>query len=185
MGSLNLLPIQERSNLGLPRPPPIKLFPFLVANQTKFATERLQTLICVVVPEHQTMLRPRRKHSVGLVYALCDQVIDEDADVRITAIQLDRWTTQRSEPCIDSRDQSLAGSLLVTCRPVDLTCQKEALDAGSFEERGKLLGIDKVIFNGIAGSNDLRFVKTRNRFDQLLLQLRGREVENPRDEPRS
>ena len=67
MRPLNLLPIQERSNLRLPRPPPIKLFPFLVANQTKFATERLQALIRVVVPEHQSMLRSRRKHAVGFV----------------------------------------------------------------------------------------------------------------------
>ena len=96
MRPLDLLPVQKGSNLRLTRPPPIKLFPFLVANQTKFATERLQALIGVVVPEQQTMLRPRRKHSVRFVDPLCDQIIDENSDIGIAPIQLDRGTTERT-----------------------------------------------------------------------------------------
>ena len=55
-----------------------------------------QTIVGIIDPQVQPKLSPRRKHAVGLVRALADQVVDQNPCIAVSSPE-DDWI-QRTEP---------------------------------------------------------------------------------------
>ena len=78
-----------------PRPvdrvlPGLEPRPAGVVDQADAPAELGQAEVGVVVPEQQPVLGPAREHPVGLVDAAGDQVVDQDADVRLRPVEDER-----------------------------------------------------------------------------------------------
>src|SRR4029078_10703464 len=58
-------------------------FPALVIDQTRGASFLRQPQVRVIDARQQSMFRPRREHPVWLETAFRDQVVNENADVRL------------------------------------------------------------------------------------------------------
>src|SRR5262249_35207615 len=179
MRRMNLFLVQNGTNVCLPGSSAIELLPILLANQTKLATERLQSLVSVVMPQHQPVFRPRREHAIWLIHPLGDQIVDKHADIRVATIQLNSRTTHCGQARINSGNKTLASSLFVTCRPVYLTGEIQTFDSGRFEKRCKFPRVHKVVFDGVARPNNVSGVKARNQAHELLLQLSGKGCREP------
>ena len=65
-------------------------FPPLVVHETEPPAGRRQAQVRVVDPQQQPMLGARREHPVRLETAARDQVVDENADVRLVAAERER-----------------------------------------------------------------------------------------------
>src|SRR5262249_39127134 len=143
--------------------------PFGIANQPELSAERLQSLISIVIPQRKPTFGSRRKHPVWLIHALGNQVVDENSDIGLSPIKRDRGPPGCAQGGIDAGYQTLTRCFFVARRPIDLTGEKQPFDASCFEEWCKFLGIDEVVFNGIARSDDLSCFESRNEADQLLL----------------
>ena len=95
-----------------------KTRPALVGHEPDRAPPRRQPQIGIVLPEDEPVLRAARHHAVGLLRPLRHEVIDEDADVAVTAPQDQRLLPGNAACGIDARDQALRRRLLVAARPV-------------------------------------------------------------------
>ena len=73
------------------------------------------------------MLGARGEHAIRLEASLGDQVVDEDADVRLVAPQLERrLASARAMRRVDPGDESLRRGLFVAGRAVDLPGEKQS-----------------------------------------------------------
>ena len=72
------------------------------------------------------MLRARREHAIRLEASFRDQVVDEDADVRLVASQLERRLAPRVPCRVDAGDDALRRRLFVAGRAVDLTREEQS-----------------------------------------------------------
>ena len=79
-----------------PCAPRFERVPSLIVDEAGVAAARRQAQIRVVDPEQQPMLRARREHAIRLEASLRDQVVDENADVRLVAPQLERRLARRA-----------------------------------------------------------------------------------------
>jgi hypothetical protein len=124
-------------HLAIALEPPLAVHeapPPLVVHEPDFAAERSQTEIGVIDSQVQAMLRARCEHPIRLETALRDQIVDEDADVRLVAPQLQRVSrSPRIFRRIGTRDETLRRGLFVALRAVDLSRQEEPRHALCFE----------------------------------------------------
>ena len=68
----------------------------------------------------QPILGAAGEHAIRLVDAPGDQVVDQDADVGLRAVEDQRRLALDRQGGVDAGDQSLGGGLLVAGRAVDL-----------------------------------------------------------------
>ena len=61
--------------------------PVGIVDQTDAPAQRRQPAVGVVVAQQQAILGPAGEHAIRLIDALGHQVVDEDADVRLAAIE--------------------------------------------------------------------------------------------------
>ncbi len=87
-----------------------------------------QPLICIIDTQQQPILCPRSKHPVGFVDPASDQIIDQNANIRLRTTENKGLSAENFQGCVDAREEALSGSLLVTCGAVDLPCQVKPLD---------------------------------------------------------
>lgn len=73
-----------------------------------------QAQVRVVDPEQEAVLRAGCEHPVGLEASLGDEVVHQDADVRLVAAEGERRSPQALEGRVGSRNQSLGRGLFVT-----------------------------------------------------------------------
>ena len=73
----------------------------------------------------------------------------------------------RPQVGVDSGDQTLGGSLLISCRPVYLTRKVKILYYPGFESRPQLLRIEIVIFDRIGRTEDFCLFQTRDKMKSL------------------
>src|SRR5262249_34682293 len=107
----------------------LESLPASIVHQADVSTARRETQVGVIDAQQQTMLRARREHAIRLEAALGNQVVDEDADVRLVSPQLETVPMLYRQRRIDAGNQSLRGGLLVAGCPIDLASQIETVDA--------------------------------------------------------
>src|SRR5205807_909989 len=113
----------------------------------------------------------RGKHAVRLVGAFGNEVVDQDRRIRFGAIQ-DEWRlTLYFQGSIDARDNSLAGGLLISAGAINLASEKDPFDLLLLKRAFKFGGIDRIVFNGVAGAKHLRVLEARNGFDDGELHV--------------
>src|SRR6187401_93040 len=74
--------LETREISRIATPPGLEMIPARIVNQAGLTSPLRQPQVRVVDPKQQTMLRARGEHSVRFEAALCDEVVDEDADIR-------------------------------------------------------------------------------------------------------
>src|SRR3546814_19981501 len=105
--------------------------------------------------------------------ALQHEVVDHNPDIAVTPVEQDRRPARYGRRGIDASDEALGGGLLVTGRAVDLPGQIEAHDPIRPNRKRRLENtrIDIIIFDGVAGLNDLYPLQSRHRTNQLDLEI--------------
>src|SRR5258708_25671877 len=101
--------------------PTREALPAVVVDQTDAPAQLRQPQVGVVVTEHQAILSAAGEHAIGLVDAARDQVVDQNADICARPIEDYRCLVFDLERRVNTSQEPLSSSLLVTCRDVDLT----------------------------------------------------------------
>ena len=84
-----------------------------------------ETIISIILAEQDAVFSAGGEHSIGVLNAFRDEVIDKNADIPLTAGKDEGWIMTQGEYCVDAGHQSLAGGLLVAGGAVDLSGQIE------------------------------------------------------------
>src|SRR5689334_8873758 len=108
------------------------------------------------------MFRPRSEHPIRFVYSLRDQVVDQDADIRLLSVDSKRRSISCCQSGIDAGNQSLASRLFVSGGAVNLTREKQAFDTRCLEQRSQLLRVNKIIFDGVTWPDNLSLIHAWN-----------------------
>src|SRR5713226_3916908 len=132
---------------------------------------RRQAAVGIVNAKMEAELGARGEHSVRLVGALGNEVIDQDRRIRLGAIEDEWWLTLYFQASIDARDNSLAGGFLVSAGAVDLAGEEEAFNLLCLKRAFQFGGIDRIVFNGVAGTEHLRVLEAGNGFDDRELHV--------------
>ena len=88
-------------------------FPLPFGEQAHGAPLGAQPVGGVVVAQQQAVFAAAREHSVGLVGPLRDEVVYQNADVRLVAPEDEGRFAAHAQRRVDSRDEPLARRLLV------------------------------------------------------------------------
>ena len=149
------------------------------ANTTNCQAPFRQTLIGIIGPQHQTILRTRGKHAVGFARPLRDQIIDHHTDISIRTIQHKlAFATINHQRRINPGNQPLPGGFFVTSCSIDLPGKKQASNFFGFQRMAQLTRIDKIIFNRIARTEYFHLFQTGDRCQQCQLNILGQGGRN-------
>ena len=118
-------PIQRLSVLLVPASTCAKLFPTFVVDQPGTTAAGRQAEIRVVDAKQKPVLGPGREHPVRLETALRDQVVDQNADVRLVTAQLEALARRGQVRGIHAGNKSLRRRFFITGCSVDLAGQKQ------------------------------------------------------------
>ena len=108
------------------------------------------------------MLGARSEHSIRLIDTLRNEVVDQHTDVGLVTSQNERLLASEFEVGVDTRHQTLRGSLLVTRCAVDLTGEVEVVDQLGFERVVELRGREIVVLDGVTRAVDMHVLQTLN-----------------------
>ena len=75
----------------------------------------------IVLTENESTFCPAREHPIWLVRSLCDEIIDQNADVGILTAEDERGVSSNAQCGVDTRHDPLGGSFLVSGRSIDLS----------------------------------------------------------------
>ena len=146
--------------------------PALIGNQSQPVTQRHQAFVAVVLAQQQPVFRAGGEHPVGLVGAAGHQIIDQHADVGLSAAEHDAGFTVQSQAGIDAGHDALRGSLFIAGGAVDLAGQPESLDPPAFQGGCEFRGVDEIVLDGIGVTHDPRLFQPGNAVHDPLLHLR-------------
>src|SRR5690606_7228140 len=150
------------------------------ADATDINAARRQALIGIVRPQNEAILRARGEHAVGLARAARYQVVDQYPDIRIGAVeQKAPCPAPGRKGCVDAGDDALRRRLFVAGGAVDLSGEKQPLDAPRLERRRKLARIDEVVLDRIAWPNHDGALEPRDGSKQRFLDLPRQRGRNP------
>ena len=130
-----------------------------------------QTRIGVVLAEEDAVFGARGEHAIGLVYAFCYQVIDENADIGFVAAQGEGRISRATQGGIDTGHHTLAGRFLVARGTIYLTGEEKAFDLFRFERVVQLCRRKEVVFDGVARAINAQIAETRNLFQSFDLHM--------------
>ncbi len=100
--------------------------PGLVVDEAEAAAVRSEAAVGVVDAQVQAELGARGEHAVGLVGALRNEVVDEDAGVAFGAVHGERRLALEPERGVDAGHDALAGGFFISTGAVDLAGEIEA-----------------------------------------------------------
>ena len=86
----------------------------LIIDQANLPAFFAETEVCIVLTEQQAVFGAACHHSVRLMVFFCYQIIDENADICLGAIQDQLFFSFYFHGCVDSCDQTLSGCFLVS-----------------------------------------------------------------------
>src|SRR5688500_8347435 len=112
--------IERDSQCRQTRLPRVEPVPIRISYQPDFPSIPFQPLVRVVIPQRQTVFSARSKYAIRLIDALLDQVLDQNADIRLFPPQTQRLALLSKERRVDAGDQTLTRCFLVSGRAVDL-----------------------------------------------------------------
>ena len=101
--------------------------------------------IRIVLTEFYAVFRPRGHHAVGFVRTLGDEVVDEDADVRLVAGKHHLFPSFQPQRGVEPRHEPLRRRLLVAAAPVELTRKVQPGEEFAFQRGVKGGGVNAVV----------------------------------------
>ena len=141
--------------------------------QAYFMTDRRESQVGVVLAQQDAVLCARGKHAVGFVDAFGYQVVDQYADVGFVALQYDRLQPLQCPMRIDAGHQTLGCGFLIAGRAVYLAGKVEAAHQLRFERMMQLRRRKVIIFNSIAGAEDVDVFQTADFVQRFQLDFPG------------
>src|SRR5206468_5688777 len=103
--------------------------------------------------------------------ALRDQVVNEDADVAFVTTNLQAGRSTRARRGVDSGNQPLRGGLFVPGRSVDLTREKQPVNALRLQTTRELGRLNEVVFNRVSGTQEHGILEARQRMNEIRLHV--------------
>ena len=85
-----------------------------------------KTLIRIIGSQREPVFGARREHTIRLADPLRGQIVDHDSDIGFGPVQHRQRLSARPPRCIDARQKTLRGRLLISRRAVNLTGQENA-----------------------------------------------------------
>ena len=104
----------------------------LWTDQTQRHSEGHQALVSIVLTQPKSELCTTGKHSVRLCGAQVNQIIDHNTDIGFVPTRFPGLFALGSTGGIDSRQEALCTSFLISGGAIDLSCEKQPLHRGSF-----------------------------------------------------
>ncbi len=153
----------------------VKHLPTVALDAPNLETARGKPPIGVVGAQPQTILRPRREHSVGFGDTESDQIIYEDSEIPFRPVD-DEGFRKRG---IETGEKSLGSGFLIARRAVDLPSHEQARDLARLQRRLQFTRIDMVVFDRIAGAQHDCPLQPRNGLQHLLLYFTRKRRGNP------
>ena len=151
----------------------LEFLPAPVRDQPQLAPDRRQTLVGVVLPQDEPILRARGHHAVRVGDALCDEIVDQRADVRARAVEHKRRATENFQRRVRARDEALCRRLLVAGAAVELSRAVKPGKIAEFQRRAELERVAAVVFNRVGTAHDLHVFETLNRAVKRDLHILG------------
>ncbi len=133
--------------------------PLFFTHQADFVAVFGQAHIGVVFPELQAVFGAAGEHAVGFVHAFGDEVVHQYAEIGLFAAQQERVLFADVLHGIRACEQALCGGFFVAGRAVDLSGEEEALDGFGFEAGFEVARVEVVVFDGVAGAQDMGVFK--------------------------
>ena len=157
-----------------------KSIPAGVVDQTHLATQVCQSHVGVVFSELQAKLGAASEHAVRLGHAFGGEVIYQHAQVsdvsawRPSAAHIvgQAFYLATLKRGVDSSEQALGRRLFVSCSAVDLPRKEQASDRARLETALEFARVEVIVFNGVAGANNMRILQALHGADQLVLDIK-------------
>ena len=130
----------------------------------------------VVLSQKKAMLGPGGEHSIRLMGAFGDKVIDHNADIGFMPLEDQGVFVEEAQGGVHSSHKSLRGSFFISGGPIDLSGKIEAFDLLGFQGVEELGGIKEIIFDGIGGGEKLGFFQACNGMDYIQLNIERQAV---------
>ena len=153
----------------------LESIPARIVKKSSLAAQLTQAMSGIVLPKEKSVLCPRGEHPVGFASdTLGHEIVNQDPDIGLISTQPEGFSTAKAGNRVHAGHQALRCGLLVTGRPIDLTCQKEPRHPTSLERVTELERVDIIILDRIARSDNLRVFEARNRAHHRDLYLEGK-----------
>ena len=149
------------------------LGPCRVVDEPEPTSFRHQSPVGVVDAQVQAELGARGEHPVGLVRALRNQVVDEDTDVGLGAVQGEAFFAAHGKGRVDAGHNALRSGFLVARRSIDLSREVEATHGLDAQGPVELRRIDGVVLDGVSGPQHLGALESRDACHHGGLHLHG------------
>ena len=156
-----------------------KRLPAEIVHQAKTAALLGQTQIGVVLAQLQPVFGPRGEHPVGLGHAPRDQIVDQDAEIGFVAPGRPALLAACAPGGVDSGEQALGRGLLVSRGSVDLPGEEQSADHLGLQGRLEASRIEVVVFDRVAGSQDMGLLAALHRADELELDVERQRRGDP------
>jgi hypothetical protein len=125
------------------------------------------------VPQQQAIFRPAGKHAVRLVHAPGYQVVDENADVGLAAVEDQGRLALHPQRGVDAGQEPLGGGLLVTRGAVDLPGEEQPGHGLGFESRVQLRGRGVIVLHRVPPAKHLGVLEPGDEAEHALLHVPG------------
>ena len=149
------------------------LGPGFIVDEAEAAAVGSEAAVGVIDAQVEAELRARGEHAIGLVGALGDEVVDEDAGVAFGAIHGERRLAFEPQRGIDAGHDALAGGFFIAAGAVDLAGEVEAFHGFHAQAAIEFGGVNGVVFDGIAGAQHLGLFEAGDGAHDLPLHLHG------------
>ena len=162
-----------------PTPTGLEAAPSGVIDQADRPAEPGQSEVGVVAPEQEPVLGATGEHPVRLIDSSGDEVVDQDADVPLRAIDMEWRLALGEQGGVDPGDEPLRGGFLISGRTVDLAGEIEAGDGLGFQGVVELRRRGEVVFDGVAVPHDLGVLEAGDQWDDGVLDVSGEAGGDP------
>src|SRR5262249_49341315 len=119
----------------------------------------------------EAFFSPAREHAVRFFRTFRNQVIDQDPNVCVRAVQHEWGTSLNAESCVCSGDESLASRFFITRCSVNLSGEVQASNKLGLQGREKLGRRKIVILDGVSRAHNVSVLEAWDRADELNLNV--------------
>lgn len=108
---------------------PEENIPLILTKKSEFIAIFGESYISIVFAQRESEFCPAGEHSVGLIDAEHDEVVDHDADIALVSSEYE-WRLSFEVECgVDTGHDALCSGFLISAGTVDLSCGEEGRDA--------------------------------------------------------
>ncbi len=157
----------------------LETIPRFVGHQSHAPAQRGEPPVRIIVAQQQAIFRPRSKHAVRLVDTFGNQIVDEDTDVSLAAIEDEGRLVLDFQSGVDAGHQPLGGRLFIAGRAVNLTGEVETLHQFCLQRWMKLRGRGIIVLHRITPAQHLGLLESRNVLEHGLLHVVGQARADP------